>query len=312
MKTKNARGSSVSLIRHAGLLGMALALAVAWSMPATAAECGWLATGEVDRLFPENAPWRVTAGGAVGRCQFLSRPDQLPNVFSANQMIHDSEKAAAETFANLRSETSKSYQTKDRPQLGASAFSYSAGTPDGAAPRAMNFVAHRGRVVVLAMVSLQPNVTEARIPTVLQLVEAALSVADDPAALASATDCPWFEASLLASVLPGGGVTQQKFGDTSCMAKDGANAVLLVSATPASPALMGRRDGSCTWDDQPDLGAGAALGYSCSSGNPRATLRMVVGGTMLDYNLTPGSEPTEDQRRALVALARAVAARLEP
>ena len=130
-----------------------------------------------------------------------------------------------------------------------------------------------------------------------------------PEALAAGTDCPWFEASLLDSVLPGGGVTQQRFGDTSCMAQDAASAVLLVTAMEASPAMLGRRDSTCSWDDLPTLGADAALSHSCSSGNPRATVRIVLGATLLDYSLTPGHEPSTEHRQALVDFVAAAAVR---
>ena len=85
--------------------------------------------------------------------------------------------------------------------------------------------------------------------------------------------------------------------------------MLLVTAMEASPAMMGRRDSSCSWEDLPALGADAALSHSCSSGNPRATVRVVVDGTLLDYTLTPGREPSSEQRQALVELVAASAKR---
>ncbi len=295
------------LVGFARRLVGASALALLLPAAASAIECGWLATSELDRLFPQNAPWRVTAGGEIGSCQFLSRQDQPPNVFGANQMIHETEAAAVESATGIRTETEKNFETTDRRSLGPHGFSYAPGPAAASGPRSMMFVGQRGRVVVLATVSFQEGISEATLPSLEELVAAALSVADDPGALAAGTDCPWFEASLLDSVLPGGGVTQQRFGDTSCMAQDAASAVLLVTAMDASPAMLGRRDGSCSWEDLPALGADAALSHSCSSGNPRATVRVVAGGKLLDYSLTPGHEPSTEQRQALVELVAAVA-----
>lgn len=297
------------LVRFTCRTLVASAIALLLPAAASATECGWLATSELDRLFPQNAPWRVTAGGDIGSCQFLSRQDQPPNVFGANQMIHETEAAAVESVTAIRAETEKNFETTDLRSLGPHGFSYAIGPAASAGPRSMMFVGQRGRVVVLSTVSFQTGVSDAALPSLLELVAAALSVADDPDTLAAGTDCPWFEASLLDSVLSGGGVTQQRFGDTSCMAQDAANAVLLVTAMEASPAMLGRRDSSCSWEDLPALGADAALSHSCSSGNPRATVRVVVGAKLLDYSLTPGHEPSTEQRQALVELVAAAAER---
>jgi len=280
-----------------------LTIVLATASSAFAAECGWLATSELDRRFPELAPWRVTAGGAVGRCQFLSRPGP-PNMFSANQLIQGSAEEAAKTVADLRAETAKRAETRDLPQLGERGFSYASG------PRTVNLIGHRGRVVVIALASLQSSVGDAELASLVELAKAALAVADDPAALEAGTRCPWLDAATLPKLLPAGGITQQVFGENSCMAKDTANAILLVSVTQASPAMLGRRDANCSWEEVAELGPDAAIGRGCTSGVPRATLRMTIGGELVEYNLTPGSEPSEGQRRALVELAKAVRAGL--
>jgi len=280
-----------------------LTILLATASSAFAAECGWLATSELDRHFPQLAPWRVTAGGAVGRCQFLSRPGP-PNMFSANQLIQGSAEEAAKTVADLRTEMAKRSETSNLPQLGERGFTYASG------PRTVNLIGHRGRVVVIAMASLQSSVGEAELASLVELSKAALAVADDPATLEAGTRCPWLDAAILPKLLPAGGIAQQVFGENSCMAKDSANAIVLVSVTPASPAMLGRRDTSCTWEELGDLGTGAAIGHGCTAGQPRATLRMTIGGELVEYNLTPGSEPSADQRQALVELAKAVRERL--
>ncbi len=285
-----------------------LLLGAALATPGTAGECGWLAPSELDRHFPQFAPWRVEVGGVVGSCQFLSRRDEAPNVFSANQMVMETDEAAAEMAQNLRQESAKTQVVMPRAELGEHGYTYLSESAGEA--RTINLVGHRGRVVVIGLVSLQTEITDVELAAILELAQAALSVADQPDVLTTASDCPWFETARLPQLLPGGAVKQQTFGENSCMAQDDSQAVLLVSASPAIPAMMERRDGGCTWEELPQLGTGAVLGYSCREGNPRATLRLAVEGTMIEYNLTPGTEPTTTQRAQLVEMARAIRDRL--
>ena len=271
-----------------------------------AAECGWLVTAELDRLLPDQAPWSVLTGGEVGSCQFLSRSGGPPSIFGANQMVRESAAAAAELVQGLRAETEKSYQVATEPALGEQGFVYWPGGDAEAGDRSIWYVGHRGSVAALGSLTLQHAVTADERAAGVELIQAALAVADDETALAAASDCPWLDAGALAPILPGGGVTQQTFGENSCLAQDAAGAVVMVSVQEAIPALVARRGGGCTWEAVPTLGEDAALGYSCSEGNPRATLRMVVGDRLIEYNLVPGAEPTEAQRRALVDMAQRV------
>jgi hypothetical protein len=270
-----------------------------------AAECGWLATGELDRLLPELAPWSVITGGEVGSCQFLSRAGGPPNIFGANQMVQASAAAATDFVQGLRTETEKSYEVTAEPVLGEQGFVYRA-REEGEGGRSIFYVGHRGSVAVLGTLTLQHAVTADEHAAGAELMQAALGVADDETALAAASDCPWLDAGALAPMLPGGGVTQQTFGENSCLAQDAAGAVVMVSVQEAIPALVASRGGGCTWEAVPTLGEDAALGYSCSEGNPRATLRMVVGDRLIEYNLVPGAEPTEAQRQALLDMAALV------
>lgn len=281
-------------------LALALTL-VLLSSPVHATECGWLATSELDRLFPEQAPWRVLAGGAVGSCKFLSGSG-LPHVFGANQQILESESAAVDFVRNLRTETEKQFEVVDAPELGEEGYTYHPG-----APRSLSYVGHRGKVAVLGSLTMQGPVTPEQRAAGMELVQAALAVADDEEVLAAASDCPWLDPELVRSLLPGEKLTQQVYGENSCLANDGEGGVLMVSAIDAGSnpgPLLDRRDGGCTWEDQPTLGEGAVLGYACEGGNPRATLRLVIGGRVIEYNLAPGTEPTAEQRQALLEMGR--------
>lgn len=273
-------------------------------LPAYADDCGWLAASELDRLFPEQAPWRVLSGGDIGSCKFLSGAGGPPHLFGANQQILGSEPEALDFVRNLRGEVAKQFEVEDSPGLGEDGFTYHPG-----AARSLSYVGHRGRVAVIASLTLQGPVTPAQAAAGMELVQAALAVADDEEILAAASDCPWFDAEMVRAMLPGEGVTQQVYGETSCLAQNGEGGVLMVSAIEfaSDPTpLLARRDGGCTWEEQPTLGAGAVLGYDCEGGNPRATLRFAADGKVLEYNLVPGAEPTEKQRQGLVDLGRRI------
>lgn len=283
------------------LIRTALACLLLLPAGAIAAECGWLATSELDRLFPDKAPWRVTVGGQVGRCQFLSRPP--PNFFAANQMVHDSPQAAADFVDSLRPEMSKSYELVDSPDIGDNGFLYVAKADAGpGSERVVGYAGHRGRVAVIGTLNLQQPPSPAQRAAGMKLVQAALALSGDDEALAAATDCPWLDAAALERVLPGGNVTQQVYGENSCVATDAAKAVLTVSIRDLDPALLALRGEDCTWQELPALGAQAALGHTCTSGNPRATLQFVAGNRQVVYNLVPGAEPSAAQREGLIEL----------
>lgn len=268
---------------------------------AFAAECGWLATAELDRLFPDKAPWRVTVGGQVGRCQFLSRSP--PNIFAANQMVHDSPEAAADFVNGLRPEMAKSYELVDAAAIGDNGFLYIPKAEAGpGGQRMIGYAGHRGKVAVIGNLNLQQPPTPAQREAGVQLVKAALAVSDDAEALAAAQDCPWLDGPVLDRILPGGNVRQQVFGENSCMATDDAKAVLTVTIRELNPAMLALRSEDCTWQELPALGEHAALGHACTSGNPRATLQFVAGGKQVVYNLVPGAEPSTAQHEGLIEL----------
>jgi hypothetical protein len=298
--------SACAAFRHglfSALILIALA-AVAAPVAAQGSECGWLETDTLNQGFPQYAPWQVMTGGQIGSCRFRSRSDRAPNLFSANQMVHDSDQVAADFVANLRSEMAASYDIVDAPALGEQGFYYLPSDRSGAAAgRTVGYAGHRGRVTALGNLVLQETVSLQARETGQELILAALSVADDDSALAAASDCRWFNESILSRLLPNGAVTQNVMGENSCFATDSANAVLSVSVHPASPAMLNRGPGDCTIETLAEMGDHAQLGYACTGGRPRAVVKLVVGEMVVTYNLIPQQEPSPEQRQALVELA---------
>src|SRR6185436_7762339 len=208
--------------------------------PLAAAECGWLATSEVDAALPAVAPWSVMVGGAAGSCKFVSAG--LPNIFGANQMVKASAKEAASFVRGLRPEMEKSYVVAPAKDIGAEGFTYRP-KDDTLSDRSIFFVGHEGRIAVIASLTLQKAVTAADIAGATKLIRAALAIDKDPAALAAATSCPWFDTAVLKKLLPGEGFSQQSFGNNSCMAQAGGSVVIVSIIPGLDPADVRRTSG---------------------------------------------------------------------
>jgi hypothetical protein len=284
-------------------LSLLAALACAsLSCAASAEECGWLPTEQVDAAFPQYAPWGVMVGGAAGSCKFASDPTRPANVFGANQMVKASPAEAEQFVASLRGSMAKSYVVAPYPQLGKAAFTYRPKPGSGLEDRTIYFVAHDAQVAVIASLLLQEPITPAATEAGAGLVRAALAIGGDPAALAAAGDCPWFDTALLKQLLPGKGFSAQAFGSNSCMAQADGQAVI-VSIRAAADAGLARGGDGCTTVPAVALGAQGSLSYDCKGGRPHAKVGMLAGAHFVEYSYAPGREPTETERALLVTLA---------
>jgi len=278
--------------------------------PALAAEeCGWLSTKEVDAALPAFAPWSVMVGGAAGSCKFLgSGPGG--NVFGANQMIKASTAQAAGFVRAMRPEMEKSYTVAPAKDLGAEAFTY---RPKDSPldDRSIFFVAHEGRVAVIASLTLAVPVTAEHLAGAKKLVHAALAIDKDPTAIAAAGDCPWFVTSILQKLLPGEGFSQQSFGSNSCMAQAAGSAVIVSIVAAQDPAsVIEAGGGGCTSQPVAALGPEGKV-WVCEGGRPHAKVTYVNGNRVVEYGFSPAKErlPTAAERALLVELATKAPAR---
>jgi len=277
------------------------------ALPLAAEECGWLSTKEVDAALPAFAPWSVMVGGAAGSCKFLSTG--LPNVFGANQMVKASAKEAADFVRGLRPEMEKSYTVAPAKDIGAEGFTYR--PRDGAlSDRSIYFVGHEGRIAVIASLTLQKAVTAEDIAGATKLVRAALAIDKDPAALAAATSCPWFDTAVLRKLLPGEGFSQQSFGSNSCMAQAGGSVVIVSIVATRDPASIRRPSGGgCKTAAVAALGPDGEIAWACEGGRPHAKVSYVNDNRLVEYAFTPDREPTEKERALLIELAKSAPAR---
>lgn len=276
-----------------------------------AEECGWLPTKDVDAALPDFAPWRVMTGGAAGSCTFVGSGG--PNIFGANQMVKASPAEATSLVRGMRTEMEKSYTVARHKELGAEAFSYRS-KPDPKSgesdDRSIFFAAHQGRIAVTGMLNLGTAVTPDHVAGATKLIQAALAIDKDPAALAAAANCPWFATDVLKKLLPGKDFSQQTFGSNSCMAQAGGSVVLVSIIETNNPEqVMENSGGGCKREAVAELGDTAEMLWPCEGGRPHAKLRYLNGKRMIEYSLAPGREPTAAELKLLIELAKKAPAR---
>ena len=68
-------------------------------------------------------------------------------------------------------------------------------------------------------------------------------------------------------------------------------------------------DAGCRTEAVSTLGPGATLSWGCTGGRPRASVRYTEPHRVVELHLTPGREPTAEERKSLVELARLARAR---
>jgi len=293
---------------RSGLAVLSLLLVAASQLAAE--ECGWLPTKDVDAALPAFAPWSVMVGGAAGSCKFIgSGPGG--NVFGANQMIKASPAQAAGIVRAMRPEMEKSYTVASAKDLGAEAFTYRP-KDDPLDDRSIFFAAHEGRIAVIASLTLAVPVTAEHIAGASKLVRAALAIDKNPAAIAAATDCPWFVPAILKKLLPGEGFNQQRYGENSCLAQSSGSVVMVSIVEAQDPAAIARvTGGGCTSEPVAALGPEARIAWACEGGRPHAKLSYVSGNRLIEYSFSPQPErePTKEERALLVELAKSASAR---
>ncbi len=274
---------------------------------ADAEECGWLPVERLNEAFPDQAPWSTMVGGSIGSCKFLG--SGLPHLFSATQIVKATPKEAEEYVSALREGMKENYEVTAAPELGELAFRYRPRPEVDDSGRAVFFVGHRDRVVVMSSLNFQKAITEEQMVAAQPLIHAALALADDEKAIEAATSCPWFDETVLDELFGGASYSENVFGETSCMANVDTRVLMVKILETDNPAgliesMSSLAGGSCTSERLPGLAGAAVLEYACSSGNPRASVRLAAGAAMIEYTFAPGEEPTAEERALLIELAR--------
>jgi hypothetical protein len=275
---------------------------------ARAQDCPWLPDSRMDEAYPRMAPWNTLAGG-VGRCKFISTGRRPNNVLTLTSMVKASPREAQSYVRSLHDSMAKTYQARPLPAIGPGGFSVR--QRDDETSGFLTLVGHSGKVVVMAQLSFRAPVTDAEEAVAVALTKETFTQADDPVAQKAATTCPYFDEAGLRKLLPGKGLEVQVFGETSCMAQSGKSVLVLsiVDADDPPQMIAALAGGGCRTEAVEPLGPGATLSWGCTGGNPRASVRYAEPHRVVELHLTPGREPTAEERKSLVELARLARAR---
>lgn len=295
------------MIRTASIAFLA-ALALLAGMPAAAqegGECSILSPTQLDKIFPQHAPWGVMSGG-LGRCKFHSDESVAPIVHvSIMQDVKDSPAAAEDGIRKTRANAEKEgHIVESLPSLGKHAFSY---RPSFAgAEGSMNLMAQSKNVIVVVLLSVHKPAYPTYVQGAIEVARAGFAIGGDAAAQRAVTDCPWFVTATLKKLLPGEGFEAQSYGENSCMAQaQGAAVIATIMPASDSDLLQNSTGGGCTSEPVAALGAKGLMRYACEGGRPQARVSMVAGSHYVEYAYAPGREPTVAERALLVEMAKA-------
>ncbi len=283
---------------------LALYLLAAASAVQAATKCPFIDVALLNKGLPDGAPWRVMSGGQ-GECSFSAKDMSVS--FGFSHMVAESAEKATEAAKSMKDAVTPTSRVEALPALGEYGIDYNMkndkGMPD---ERSMFFYGHSGRVGVSGYLNLKNAITTQQRDFAANLIASTLGVAGSARALKKETSCPYFEDSLVKSLLPSGDVTISIPNKDSCVVS-ASGSVLMVSANGSAQSAQAvsnmLKDSGCTVDPLPKFGKVAGIAHHCSGGNPRAQILFVSGGRLFDVTLVPTSEPTEAQRNTLVQLA---------
>ncbi len=270
---------------------------------ARAQDCPWLPDGRMDEAYPQMAPWSTLAGG-VGRCKFISTGRRPNNILTLTSMVKATPREAEGYVRSLHDSMAKTYEASPLPAIGPGGFGVRQRGDETSG--LLTLVGHSGKVVVMAQLSFRARVTDAEEAVAVALAKETLAQANDPVAQKAATTCPYFDEVGLQRLLPGKDREVQVFGETSCMAQSGKSVLVLsiLDADDPQRTIASLADGGCRTEAAEPLGPGATLSWGCTGGNPRASVRYAEPHRVVELHLTPGREPTAEERKGLVELAR--------
>lgn len=278
--------------------------------------CDFLTLDAVSKALPQYQPWRVASGG-TGRCRFEGEnhvkgrggATMTTVIFNVTQQFKASPKEAADFVRGLKGEMAKDYDLGVFPGVGAESFFY---TNASQASNALWWFTHAGKVVVSGMYVPPGNraLTDAEQSAVRSLVAAVLSASNQPGMAERAGQCPHFDMALIKKLISPKGLKVRQFGNDSCMANNGVNAVVMFSRigfeneTTGSQLAEAKANSPCKSEKLPEFGPFGLLMHSCAAGNPHVEVFFVKGHSAYEFSVIPGKEPTVQQRADLIALAR--------
>jgi hypothetical protein len=87
--------------------------------------CVWLRLPEVERAFPQHAPWKDSVGVSGTACRFVGEGAKPTRLFTLSQRFHASTADAVDVARKLKEELREDYRIEPTPELGRDSFYYS-------------------------------------------------------------------------------------------------------------------------------------------------------------------------------------------
>lgn len=280
-----------------------------WPLNALAAEeCAWLPVAQVAKALPTLGPWETMSGGEVGSCHFMGRSTAGLAMLGYNQMVQESAGKAQDFVLDMRRNLDSSLVLEKLDGMGGQAFSYR--PKDDTTEDARNtlfLVGHEGRVVVMGTLTAPGGISNATRTAYFSLARYAFKLSTDEGAMDAATHCRYFNQGVLKRLFEGAAFSQQVYGSNSCIAHAGKRVLMLaiMDDVDAGYAQTMAESGGCKTEPLPALGEQGSIGYACSEGNARATVRYLQGKQHFEFSWVPGKEPGETERDLLIKLALA-------
>jgi hypothetical protein len=279
-------------------------LLTAAAAASAATKCPFIDVALLNKGLPDGAPWRVMSGGQ-GECSFTAKDTSVS--FGFSHMVSESTEQATDAAKSMKEAVAPMSRLEPLPVLGEYGIDYNmknkTGMPD---EKSMFFYGHSGRVGVSGYLNLKNAITTQQRDFAANLIASTLGVAGNARALKKESNCPFFDDSLVKSLLPSGDVTISVPNKNSCVVS-ASGSVLMVSVDSSSQSAQAAsnmlKGSGCTVDPLPKFGKVAGIAHHCSGGNPRAQVLFVSAGRMFDVTFVPTSEPTEAQRNTLIELA---------
>ena len=288
--------------------------ALSFATPTFAEEtCDFISIATVTGKFPASAPWRVTNGGS-GACAFEGQQREGSTIRSVilkfTQQVQDTPEEAVELINTMKEAFATDYDIEVSPKLGSNGFYM---LPKGQPLKdTLSWWSHRGRMVLSGLM-LTPG--GARISTtdrdnLTDLLGQTLARTATPSARAKAAQCPYFDETILKTLLPGSKQKVQQFGNNSCLAEGDNQVVVMLTRLeardkPTFVAQIKDEAKACSVEQPDGMGDAAYLIFACKhGGNPIASVKFLKGNDTFDVALLPGKEPTAAQRADLATLGR--------
>jgi hypothetical protein len=283
----------------------------------SAATCPWLPLSVVREALPQYEPWTVDDNSGIGLCTFVGESSKVAGTTTGMprltivQQTQASPVAAATFTKEFRAAAEAVYRVKKNPSLGAEGFASLPKDPNDSA--LANWTGHAGSSVLMATLMRETDPNDKALSAVDGIMVKALQAVSQPGVADKALACPYFDEAIIAKLLPGAGRKIQQFGTDSCLASSSdSSTVLLMRIASSSPAkgtelLQNMKSSDCTPAAMPALGASAAMEFACKSGNARATILFLKGGTLFSVSHIPiNREPTKAERDLLQVLGEAM------